>query len=313
MKGQLEIMRTTNSFGVLIWQLNENWPTGGWGVVEWGPDRNLTHQVVGGRWKPLMYLLRNHIFQDVVVACGAEDRCFARNDGPNEVDVFVSMEAWDLTRTRPLRQLEWYPHLQSGRSTAQYHLPTGFREKADVILINVHSGSLKNEIQTSAFLWNAPVNITGLDRAHITVQSRQDDDGAVILEVMSTALVLYVVLSTAEAGMFSDNAFHLRPRQRKIVRFEPIPGDAAVDIDRVRETLRVEHLGSHRRTNDTLPQFFPLTQIKVSSGLFHGGDGNPIASEQLPFVCTIIIAVVLFFRWQRTARRNAKYAQYDPI
>jgi hypothetical protein len=41
MKGQIEIMRSSNTFGTLIWQLNENWPRGGWGAIEYGPSRIL--------------------------------------------------------------------------------------------------------------------------------------------------------------------------------------------------------------------------------------------------------------------------------
>jgi hypothetical protein len=55
---------------IVIWKLNENWPTGGWGAVEYGPSRILRGQMVGGRWKPLMYLLRKSFFRDVFAACG---------------------------------------------------------------------------------------------------------------------------------------------------------------------------------------------------------------------------------------------------
>ena len=62
MKGQIEILRSINSFGSLIWQLNENWPTGGWGAVEYGSYQDEVGQVVGGRWKPLMHLLERFLF-----------------------------------------------------------------------------------------------------------------------------------------------------------------------------------------------------------------------------------------------------------
>jgi beta-mannosidase len=74
MKGQIEIVRSSKTFGTLIWQLNENWPTGGWGTIEYGPSRILTGQLVGGRWKPLMNLLRQFLFRDVFAACGRGDR-----------------------------------------------------------------------------------------------------------------------------------------------------------------------------------------------------------------------------------------------
>jgi len=79
MKTEIERQRSTNSFGSLIWQLNENWPTGGWGVLEYGTD--LPGQVIGGRWKPLMYFLKQHLFKDVIIACGNSFLCFVKNDG----------------------------------------------------------------------------------------------------------------------------------------------------------------------------------------------------------------------------------------
>jgi len=257
MKGQIESIRYTNSFGTLIWQLNENWPTGGWGCVEYGSREKQNQQVIGGRWKPLIYLLLRDLFQDVVVACGEGGRCYARNDGPDEVDVFVSLEAWSFNQAKSLNQIEWYPHLKPGRSTGHFILPASFRDNADAVLIDVREGNEPNGLRTSAFLWNSPRNIHALSHvAHISIRIRRGDDGTVALEVSSDALALYVWLSTIAVGQFSDNAFHLRPGQRKIVRFEKVPGhEASFDIDQFDRTLRVEHLGSHRnqRVNESLP------------------------------------------------------------
>eukprot|EP00392_Amoebophrya_sp_AT5.2_P011561 g11640.t1 len=69
------------TFGLLIWQLNEIWPTGGWGSVEYS-----------GRWKILHYWLREFLFRPVFVSCGFhggveigqgrdEFGCVVRNDG----------------------------------------------------------------------------------------------------------------------------------------------------------------------------------------------------------------------------------------
>jgi hypothetical protein len=42
---------TTLQTGLLIWQLNEIWPTGGWGLLEYGTRSQDGSQIVGGRWK----------------------------------------------------------------------------------------------------------------------------------------------------------------------------------------------------------------------------------------------------------------------
>ena len=56
LKQDIEKHRSQNHFGLLVWQLNEIWPTGGWGSLEYGSRR--AGQVIGGRWKPLHYLYR---------------------------------------------------------------------------------------------------------------------------------------------------------------------------------------------------------------------------------------------------------------
>lgn len=66
---------------VVCWccrQLNEIWPTGGWGSIEYGTPG--TGQVLGGRWKPLHYFLRANGFSDMFAACGAGGQCLVKND-----------------------------------------------------------------------------------------------------------------------------------------------------------------------------------------------------------------------------------------
>ena len=57
MKGQISAMRSDNRWGVVVWQLNEIWPTGGWGSLEYGTVGYTPGQVVGGRWKPVSAIL----------------------------------------------------------------------------------------------------------------------------------------------------------------------------------------------------------------------------------------------------------------
>lgn len=70
LKSDIEQRRSTNSFGTIVWQYGEIWPTGGWGSIEYGPE-NRAGQVVGGRWKPLHYLYKASLMTDVTAACGA--------------------------------------------------------------------------------------------------------------------------------------------------------------------------------------------------------------------------------------------------
>lgn len=98
MKGNIEMRRSQNSFGILIWQLNENWPTGGWGLVEYSSP--LPGQMVGGRWKPLMHSLERALFRDVFAACGSDNKCYIRNDGMGPVKATVTLEAWNIAGSR---------------------------------------------------------------------------------------------------------------------------------------------------------------------------------------------------------------------
>ena len=44
------------TMGALYWQLNEIWPTGGWGVIEYGRESEDGSQIIGGRWKVRNFL-----------------------------------------------------------------------------------------------------------------------------------------------------------------------------------------------------------------------------------------------------------------
>jgi hypothetical protein len=81
MKSEIEKRRSDNQHGLLTWQLNEIWPTGGWGSVEYGYNAQ-QGQVVGGRWKPLHYMYTAHLFRDQIAVCGRDGRCVVRNDDP---------------------------------------------------------------------------------------------------------------------------------------------------------------------------------------------------------------------------------------
>jgi beta-mannosidase len=120
MKGEIESRRSDNSYGLLIWQMNENWPTGGWGCIEYGPpDKNHT-QVVGGRWKPLMHLLESHLFRHVMAACGTDNRCYVRNDGRETLTAQISFETWKIGNAKPTQTLSYSIILQADAICKQH-------------------------------------------------------------------------------------------------------------------------------------------------------------------------------------------------
>lgn len=93
--------RSANVFGSLLWQLNENWPTGGWGLVEYSSDD--PGQVLGGRWKILMYWLKRYLFRGVFATCDVSGYCFFRNDlisiDSQEIEqqsCVIDIDIWDV-------------------------------------------------------------------------------------------------------------------------------------------------------------------------------------------------------------------------
>jgi hypothetical protein len=97
MKSDIEVRRGTNTFGTVTWQLNEIWPTGGWGSVEYGTVGWTPGQVLGGRWKPLHHWMEAHLYRSVVTVCGATAKCFVKNDDARvALDAEWSAELVDL-------------------------------------------------------------------------------------------------------------------------------------------------------------------------------------------------------------------------
>ena len=61
---------------------NEIWPTGGWGSLEYGTVGFTPGQVVGGRWKILHHWVSSILYKDAFFTCGVDGRCLVRNDSP---------------------------------------------------------------------------------------------------------------------------------------------------------------------------------------------------------------------------------------
>eukprot|EP00439_Symbiodinium_sp_Y106_P013213 s7315_g1.t3 len=106
LKADIETRRSSNQFGCLVWQLNEIWPTGGWGSLEYGTP--VKGQVLGGRWKPLHYLFRRSVFSDIMATCGLDGQCYVKNDSPRPFQGRCSVVAlyFDDGRRMPLHTLD---------------------------------------------------------------------------------------------------------------------------------------------------------------------------------------------------------------
>ncbi len=79
--GRIAAYRAANVWGIQIWQLNEIFPTGGWGTIETASATiSGRGQVLGGRWKPAHYALQTALYPDNFFFCGADARCVMRRD-----------------------------------------------------------------------------------------------------------------------------------------------------------------------------------------------------------------------------------------
>jgi len=206
LKSYIEVRRSSNEIGHLVWQLNEIWPTGGWGSLEYGSVGNTPGQVVGGRWKPHHYWYLRSLYQDVMATCGEGGSCYVKNDrshqrfdGAVEVDV-LDFSAGTLTNLKTV-------NVSLAEGPAEIHrfsVPMTFDSESTLLVIRcVEDGKTVTEHEA---LFARPGDLV-LPAAEVSVDVQ---DKKITLSANATAL--YVTLTTLAQGRFSDN---VRTRARK--------------------------------------------------------------------------------------------------
>jgi len=261
LKSDIETRRSQNQFGALVWQLNEIWPTGGWGSVEYGTP--VKGQVLGGRWKPLHYLYRRSIFMDVMATCGAQGSCYVKNDGtvPFEGQCNVSTLRFSDGQRQVIESFQ----LQMPAGPGAKHLfKVEVASPSSTMLLTEcrRSSPRKHDWRIEAFgavhadsvsfnenLLVAPFQLD-LPEAKVsaTVSAEPNADGTVDIELVTDRTALYVVLTTLAHGRFSDNAFAMTPGKGRV---QFIPFGRSNDIDLLRRSLRVEHLQMYQQRQQT--------------------------------------------------------------
>jgi beta-mannosidase len=256
-KGDIEVRRSQNHWGSITWQLNEIYPTGGWGSLEYGTVGFTPQQVVGGRWKPLHHLMASHLYRDVLAVCGDAGVCYVRNDGalaPFAGTVAASLTRFATSEAVPLKAVP--VALPRGAFALQYFcLGSGTPEAgcegvADVLssagcapgacaltLAVDDAGGARVDFNFQ--LLAAPSQLA-LPRANVSVDlgPARPGDGAVRVDVRADAFALYVWISTLAQGRFEDNFFAM-PAGLRSVYFLPFEGFNATELA---ATIRVEHV-----------------------------------------------------------------------
>lgn len=265
LRSDIEYRRSDNQFGTVTWQLNEIWPTGGWGSLEYSSTGFTQGQVLGGRWKPLHYWFAQHLYRDQITACGSDGRCYFRNDDPingwtGTINLsFVHLatgavspiQVVPVTVPRGAASFAWYC-IGTGNITAGCTSLTtvlsayGCSSNGnDCILIANATSSTGIVSDENWQIFALPGNLTNPSNTQVTFTIGQPNaDNSVPITVTSDSVALYVHLITLANGRFSDNAFHLAGNptynggNSRIITFYPF-GD--LDYGLLTTTLRLEH------------------------------------------------------------------------
>ena len=262
LKSAVEASRAKNELGLLLWSLNDQWPTGGWGTLEYGSS-TVAGQVLGGRWKPIHYLLRRTLFANVIATCGSADQlprfatCYVRNDGAAPFHGSVRISAVELSTGNSTRLLTFDARLPAGPGALRLlpTLPLDHIDGSTHVLLarcNVAStpaeGHRHDSLASGSLVSRNEVLLAPPDElllpaasVHVAVQSRRGDGDAVKLKLTANATALFVHLTTLANGRFSDN-FFLLPAGSRTVLFLPF---GPLDEKLLRSSVRVDHL-QHR-------------------------------------------------------------------
>jgi len=242
-KSDIETRRSQNQFGIIVWQFNEIWPTGGWGSIEYGTVGYTKGQVLGGRWKPLHHWYKASIFADVMATCGTGDRgtiCYVKNDSPKVFKGKVDVHSVTFNGGKSTLLKELALDMPAGAGTVQWFDLPGTIDGVNEMLIVTVADSDGTITCNNPVAFANPKNMT-LPDAKVTFSVGQQQSAAIPITISSDNFALYVTLTTLAQGRFEDNAFVMLPGT-KVVNFYPFEGFSIAEL---KATLRVEHTATY--------------------------------------------------------------------
>lgn len=266
MQTVIEAHRGANFHGALVWQLNEIWPTGGWGVVEHGSAAS-PGSLPGGRWKPVLYWLKAHLFADVMSACGLVGRtrefvCYVNNARPDAGFAgTLELTVVDLASGRAAPWASLPAAVARGPNALAWLAPPNATlpdANTTVLLASLTDGATGRVLDEHLVPLTAPANLR-VPRAAVSaaVAPAPHADGSVDVTVAAAdAVALFVTLTAAAPGRFSDNAFTLLPGAPRALTWLPFApgGDATANRALLAATLRVEDLSAYVEVVDSAEQ-----------------------------------------------------------
>jgi len=256
MKSNVEVRRAGNTFGTIVWQLNEIWPTVGWGSIEYGTPTE-PGQVVGGRWKPLHHFYEQSMFVDIMATCGSLATCYVKNDSPYPVSGTVKTQLihFSTGQSTPLNSVK--VSLAAGAGITSWFCASSSSNWPNCaawnsVLSNAGCASNGNDCILTVTVNNdngdaisnnlVALSIPGdmkLPAAQVFASIGSiHRDGSISIILSSNAVAMYVTLTTNAAGRFSENVFLMLPGQAE-VRFIPF---GPLNIQLLGSTLTIEHV-----------------------------------------------------------------------
>lgn len=214
-------------------------------------------QVIGGRWKPLHYMLRRSLYANVVATCGTDSThghsksappvCYVTNDGIDAFAGNVTIRTIPLAAGTPAVsvvpiQLAAGPGVRSWFSmdAAAWELGELGTHVFACEVVSAAGAVVSNHV-----ILPQPPQGLKLQPAKVgfSVGAAIGADGTVPITVTpGENPALYVTLTTLAQGRFSDNAFLLEPGAAKVIGFHPFEGFA---LEELKASLRVEHLAEN--------------------------------------------------------------------
>ena len=94
-----------------------------------------------------------------------------------------------------------------------YSMPPDWQSSYEAALIRIEYDRHMSVMEETVFLWKMPRYISGLlQPVLISIDSvRQGANGTAVVSLSTTALALYVVLTSRAQGRFNENAVVLKP------------------------------------------------------------------------------------------------------
>lgn len=247
-KQNIETRLSANTFGIIVWQYNEIWPTGGWGSIEYG-NPNMPGQVIGGRWKPLQYWYAKSIYADVMSTCGTGGECYIRNDAPKPFKGTLTLRSTAFVDGKVSELIKRDLSLPAGAGVLQwFHSDEVAALNGSTHILESIVTSSDGSVASSNVIPFATPEKMMLAKSNVVVTAVTKENGDMVAHVTTDAVAMYVTLTTLAHGNFEDNSFLLVPpgRDVKFLPAAPSPhGSMKECFSAFANSLRVEDVSAY--------------------------------------------------------------------